>query len=183
MINNIHLVIGGIRSGKSDHAEHLAISLQHQVLYIATGKNTDPEMEKRIKAHKHRRPENWITLEEPSFISQTVNQHIQESNIPITILIDSIDFWITNRLLDHPDATFEQHQSWLAEQTSMLINTCKEKPVNTIIVTSEVGASLVSEHKMGRWFQDLIGNINQLLSNSSDTVDYVVAGNVLTIKS
>ena len=52
MAGKISLVIGGIRSGKSNHAELLAETSGNQVIYLATGKNTDEEMQKRIKVHK-----------------------------------------------------------------------------------------------------------------------------------
>ena len=183
MAGKISLVIGGIRSGKSNHAEILAETSGNQVIYLATGKNTDEEMQKRIKVHKQRRPSNWITFEETLMISDTISEFAATSDIPITLLIESLDFWITNRLLDHPNSTYEEHETWLTSHITQLIQTCSQQIANTIIVTSEVGTSLVSEHQLGRWFQDLLGTINQIISASSDTVYYIVAGNVLNLKS
>ena len=57
------LVTGGDRSGKSAFAEDLAKKANGNVLYIATAKVTDEEMEHRILKHKQRRPEYWDTLE------------------------------------------------------------------------------------------------------------------------
>ena len=56
------LVTGGDRSGKSAFAEDLAKKANGNVLYIATAKVTDEEMEHRILKHKQRRPEYWDTL-------------------------------------------------------------------------------------------------------------------------
>ena len=183
MVGKIRLVIGGIRSGKSNHAELLAANSGNQVIYLATGKDTDEAMRNRIILHKQRRPSNWITLEEALTIGDAISEFTMNSNNPLTILIDSLDFWITNRLLDHPNATYEEHETWLTDHITQLIITCNQQVAETIIVTSEVGKSLVSEHQLGRWFQDLIGTINQIISASSDTVDSIVAGNVLNLKS
>ena len=87
MAGKISLVIGGIRSGKSNHAELLAETSGNQVIYLATGKNTDEEMQKRIKVHKQRRPSNWITLEETLMISDTISEFATTSDIPITCLL------------------------------------------------------------------------------------------------
>lgn len=183
MVGNIHLVIGGIRSGKSDYSELLAKNNQNQVLYVATGKNTDEHMIERIQKHQQKRPLNWETLEEPSLLSTALLSFFSEKSLPSTILIDSLDFWISNRLIDYPNSTYEQHESWLTSQVNELIKTCQNNCRNTIIVTSEVGASLVSEHAIGRRFQDLLGTINQIVSKASNTVDYVIAGNILNLKS
>ena len=59
---NLTLVLGGAKSGKSEFAESL-YSRQEKVCYIATGvvKNPDGEMQLRIKRHQERRSANWTT--------------------------------------------------------------------------------------------------------------------------
>ena len=58
----LELILGGARSGKSSYAENKAQAYS-QVLYLATAQIKDEEMEYRIKLHRKRRPEEWITLE------------------------------------------------------------------------------------------------------------------------
>jgi len=58
MNGNINFVIGGIRSGKSEYAETLAKSSGASILYLATGKSTDTEMENRIAKHQNNRPKD-----------------------------------------------------------------------------------------------------------------------------
>ena len=49
------LITGGARSGKSSFAEKQTLSYGKPVIYIATAKAYDQEMEKRIQIHKQSR--------------------------------------------------------------------------------------------------------------------------------
>ena len=60
----VHLILGGVRSGKSAFAEGLANDLGLHTVYLATGQAMDEEMEQRIRLHRRRRPVEWDTLEE-----------------------------------------------------------------------------------------------------------------------
>ncbi|HEY0643164.1 MAG TPA: bifunctional adenosylcobinamide kinase/adenosylcobinamide-phosphate guanylyltransferase, partial [Nocardioides sp.] len=59
------LVTGGVRSGKSTHAESLIGGAP--ATYVATGsvpeREDDPDWAARIDAHRARRPASWGTLE------------------------------------------------------------------------------------------------------------------------
>ena len=52
MKSTIILCSGGARSGKSEFAEQLALSLKGQKAYVATGQAFDDEMKDRIKKHQ-----------------------------------------------------------------------------------------------------------------------------------
>ena len=58
-------VTGGARSGKSRFAEGLASRAGEPVTYLATAQAFDAEMTERIGRHRHDRPADWHTLEEP----------------------------------------------------------------------------------------------------------------------
>ena len=51
-----------------------------------------------------------------------------------------------------------------------------------VLVTGEVGMSLVSPYRMGRVFADILGRANQLLAARSDEVHLLVCGIPLRIK-
>ena len=50
-----------------------------------------------------------------------------------------------------------------------------------VAVTNEVGWGLVSEHRSGRVFTDLLGQLNARFAEASDTVYLVVAGRALRL--
>src|SRR5690606_42076018 len=60
------LVTGGVRSGKSTHAERL-LADESAVVYVAPGPSPDveqdPDWPARIEAHRSRRPVHWQTVE------------------------------------------------------------------------------------------------------------------------
>src|SRR5260370_38289761 len=62
--NTVTFVLGGVRSGKSRFAQRIA-SGSGSVIFIATAKPSDPEMELRIERHRKSRPAACRTLEVP----------------------------------------------------------------------------------------------------------------------
>ena len=50
-----------------------------------------------------------------------------------------------------------------------------------VAVTNEVGWGLVSEHRSGRVFTDLLGQLNARFADASDEVYLVVAGRALRL--
>ena len=68
------LVTGGVRSGKSRHAEELLASYG-EVTYVAPGptaaEDPDPDWVARIEAHRSRRPAGWTTLESRDLASRS----------------------------------------------------------------------------------------------------------------
>ena len=56
----ITLLTGGVRSGKSAQAQRL-LEGERAVLYIATARCLDDEMERRIALHQASRPAHWTT--------------------------------------------------------------------------------------------------------------------------
>ena len=64
MKNQIFLVLGGARSGKSEFAEKLMYhSTGKRKGYIATSQIFDDEMKYRVMLHRERRPADWKTFE------------------------------------------------------------------------------------------------------------------------
>ncbi|BCB78960.1 hypothetical protein GCM10022251_43290 [Phytohabitans flavus] len=157
------LVLGGIRSGKSEFAESL-VGKAPVVRYVATGTSNDddPEWTARIEAHRERRPGSWVTEEVGPDPAQLV-ELIAAAEPEETLLVDDLGGWVTGRLPEggRPDA--------LADA----VRGCRAR---LVVVSSEVGLSLVPTTKVGRAFADALGAANRAVAEVSDAVALVVAG-------
>ena len=72
-MKRIILITGGARSGKSSHAEKLALSLSPTPVYLATARIWDEEFRQRVIRHQQRRGPEWTNIEErakPSSINR-----------------------------------------------------------------------------------------------------------------
>ena len=63
MARKIFLITGGQRSGKSSHAEQLALSLASDPVYMATAHVWDEEFRERVRRHQARRGPQWTNIE------------------------------------------------------------------------------------------------------------------------
>ena len=63
-----------------------------------------------------------------------------------------------------------------------MIKAVQESEKNLVVVTNEVGMSVVSAYRMGRIFSDITGKVNQMLASISDEVYLSVSGIPLQIK-
>ena len=63
-MKKIILITGGQRSGKSQYAERLALSLSPNPVYVATAHVWDEEFRQRVLHHQARRGAEWTNIEE-----------------------------------------------------------------------------------------------------------------------
>jgi len=182
MAAQLTLVLGGVRSGKSAFAEKLARKLAQPTLYLATGLATDEEMTERIRRHRGARPSSWVTLEEPLDLAGRLEAALVGPEAPGAVLIDSLDVWLGNLLLEHPDQAPEALHSLALSDVDRLLEVCDFFPASFFLVSSEVGLSLVPPHPLGRCFQDVLGLVNQKVADAASQVYLVVAGIPLELK-
>ena len=100
-MNELILVTGGARSGKSVFAESL-LADRARKFYLATAPVTDDEMRRRIELHQARRAAaHWTTLEDELDLSGMLRQagdlHADG------VLIDCLTLWLNNLLYHRPD--------------------------------------------------------------------------------
>ncbi|MDE2786168.1 MAG: bifunctional adenosylcobinamide kinase/adenosylcobinamide-phosphate guanylyltransferase [Chloroflexota bacterium] len=183
-MSSIHLVLGGIRSGKSAYAERLASDMAggEPVLYLATGVAVDPEMEERIQRHQRRRPPNWQTLEAPLNPVGALQDQSQTMEPPAILLLDSMDVWVSNLMLQHEGTPRVELEARIVGAARRFADYVREMDHAAVIVSSEVGHSLIATTSMGRQFQDLLGTVNQAMAAAADRVTLVVAGLPVPIK-
>jgi adenosylcobinamide kinase/adenosylcobinamide-phosphate guanylyltransferase len=166
------LVLGGVRSGKSRHAEHLAARYS-EVVYVASGlpaSSDDPEWAARVAAHRARRPSHWRTVETTDLAGT-----LRKASGPL--LIDCLGTWLS-RTLDDAGA-WQQEDGWQERiDTSLaeLVSAWQAARVPLIAVSNEVGSGVVPATMAGRTFRDVLGALNTEIAAHSDRVLLVVAG-------
>jgi adenosylcobinamide kinase/adenosylcobinamide-phosphate guanylyltransferase len=166
------LITGGARSGKSRYAEQRAGELGGRRLYVATAEAKDDEMARRIAEHKLRRGDEWRTIEAPFELSSALLA--QRGRIDCT-LVDCVTIWLSNLLLRH-DAEFA------ARSVEELVETLARLDFHVVLVTNEVGWSIVPDNPLARQFCDLAGWANQQIAAAVDEVILTVAGVPMIVK-
>ena len=164
----LSVVLGGARSGKSRAAEALVRAANLPKTYIATAQAWDDEMRARIDAHKPDRGDDWYTIESPRDLPAAL-----ASALPGIVLIDCATLWLTNVILAEAD---------LGAETDALLSALRSSANPVVIVTNEVGWSIVPENALARRFRDDQGRLNQRLAAEADLVLAVIAGLPLVLK-
>jgi adenosyl cobinamide kinase/adenosyl cobinamide phosphate guanylyltransferase/NaMN:DMB phosphoribosyltransferase len=170
------LVLGGIRSGKSVFAESLVADAP-SVRYIATaaGGEDDPEWLARIEAHQRRRPQSWST-EETGADPTRLTEVLTEAKPDDTLLVDDLGGWVA-ALLDPARQPNDDEADVAA--LAAAVRACAAR---LVLVSPEVGLSLVPTTPIGRAFADALGSTNQALAEACDRVALVVAGRPVWLK-
>lgn len=182
--NRLILVTGGARSGKSTFAEQLAEQQGKPITYLATAQIYDAEMQERVRVHKERRADFWLTREAP--FDAAVQLREAANNTPV-ILLDCLTLFMSNHLLreipsDYSAGKHQQCRDKVLAAVEELIAAAKSAPAWVIVVTNEVGLGIVPDNVLGRVFRDLAGIANQRMAAAADEVYLVVSGLPLQIK-
>jgi adenosylcobinamide kinase/adenosylcobinamide-phosphate guanylyltransferase len=187
MNNQMHLVLGGARSGKSRFAEHAATESGKEVIYVATATVYDDEMQQRIDRHIDDRPAHWLTVEEPLLLAKVLKQHAGQNTC---LLVDCLTLWLTNVLMAEPGASMDTRQSEveslagykLADYKKELLETLADLPGQVILVSNEVGQGIVPMGELSRRFVDEAGWLHQDIARIANKVTLVVAGLPMALK-
>lgn len=174
------LVLGGIRSGKSQWAETAIARTAGDtapVRYLATGPaaDSDPAWSDRVSAHQVRRPAHWHTVETSDLVAAlTADPHAPGT----ATLVDDIGGWLT--------ATMDRLGAWtgapVGPEVEALTQAVDAFTAPLVLVSPEVGLTVVPATEAGRRFADELGTVNQRLAAVCDRVVLVVAGQPLTVK-
>jgi len=162
-MSKIILITGGQRSGKSSHAERLALSLSDNPVYVATAHVWDEEFRERVRRHQERRGPQWTNIEEEKYLSR----HDLTGRVAV---IDCVTLWLTNFFFENQDvdktlqAVKEEFDRFTACDATY------------IFVTNEIGSGGVSVDAVQRRFTDLQGWMNQYIASRADEVILMVSG-------
>jgi len=168
-MSRVILITGGQRSGKSEEAERLALSLSDRPVYMATAHVWDEEFRQRVERHQQRRGPQWTNIEE----ERRLSRHDLRGRV---VLVDCITLWLTNIFFDLQDT-----EKALAEAKAEF-DRLVAQDATFIFVTNEIGSGGVSTDAVQRQFTDLQGWMNQYVARRADEVLLMVSGIAVKIK-
>ena len=168
MLPPLSLVLGGAASGKSAYAESLVTGTGRARVYFATAQAFDAEMKDKITRHQDLRGQGWRLIEEPLEVGRTL-AGISGDN---AILLDCATMWLSNHLLGETDLA----ENDLAEAEAGLMAGLALCAAPVVIVSNEVGHSVVPDNALARRFQIEQGRLNQKLGKKAELVANVIAG-------
>lgn len=167
----IEFFLGGARSGKSSLAEQSVLASGKERVYLATAEAGDGEMAKRIQRHQQDRGDQWLTLEEPLQLTQTLRR---ECHAQRCILVDCLTLWLSN-WLGHNEEQWAAVKADFFEALPLL-------PGDIVFVSNEVGQGIVPANALARKFVDESGWLHQALVEHCDRAHFVVAGIPIKLK-
>jgi adenosylcobinamide kinase/adenosylcobinamide-phosphate guanylyltransferase len=185
------LVLGGARSGKSLHAEQLALASGKELVYIATAQAGDVEMSARILSHRQRREAgrlsaaglHWITVEEPLALGAALRQWCAPQRL---VMVDCLTVWLSNLLFsdarEYPEIGHIEPPAAFGEQRALFLQALSRPAGDVILVSNEVGMGIVPQGAISRWFVDESGRLNQAVAAVCNRAVMVVAGLPLVLK-
>ena len=168
-------ILGGARSGKSEHAQQLAEANKGDVVFIATAQGLDEEMRDRIEAHRRSRPSHWETLEISAGVAEQMRAHADSGGV---VLLDCLTLLVSNILLlseQEAEPVNAAHTAVRREITD-LNAAIRQSLSDWIVVSNEVGQGIVPAYPSGRLFRDLLGWANKEMARQADEVIWMVAG-------
>lgn len=188
----IKLLVGGARSGKSSFAEK-QFHDKTDVVYIATARVEDDEMKDRIDHHRESRPDFWRTFEGNYNLAEAVGDEEHYLLDCLTVLTSNIMFDMTYKSKRTVPDDFKEDEKIspklqkevedrIFKEVLQLVEKVEENGYTLIMVTNEVGYSLVPEHHIGRVFRDIQGRLNQRVAEKSDEVYLVSCGIPVRLK-
>lgn len=168
-LSPLTIVTGGAKSGKSRFAERLVIGSCRPRIYIATAQVWDDEMRVKVDDHRKDRGGDWHTVEAPRDVAAALAQ------VPANavVLLDCATMWLTNCMLDDGD---------LSAETTAFLAALTACPAPVVVVTNELGWSIVPDNALARRFRDAQGRLNQQLAAQAGLVVAVISGLPLVLK-
>ncbi len=123
--------------------------------------------------HRDRRPAHWSTVE-----TGDITTELRHSSTTPT-LVDDLGAWLT--------CTLDRHQAWengsvAADEIDDMLGAVGAFGSVLVLVSPEVGLTVVPATASGRRFADELGTLNQHVAAVCDRVVLVVAGQAVPIK-
>ena len=169
-MKKIILITGGQRSGKSEYAERLALSLSDNPVYLATN------IEEERQLSRHQLSGRVILID------------------CLTLWLTNLWYAEKPESADHGDGSDDPisrgngitqnrpHDPRTLETAKAEFDRFTSQDATFIFVTNEIGCGGVSANAVQRRFTDLMGWMNQYVASQADEVILMVSGIPVKIK-
>lgn len=170
---SVTFVLGGARSGKSAYAQAIteaaaAVGGRPPVM-IATAEALDDEMASRIAQHRAERGEAWRTVETPLELAAAVRA-LEPGE---AAAIDCLTLWLSNLMFaERP----------VEAATDELVAALAETHATVVLVSNEVGMSIVPENALARAYRDAAGRMNRRIAQSANHAVVMFCGLGVALK-
>ncbi len=139
-------------------------------LYLATAQPHDDEMRSQIAQHRRARAaDGWDTVEAP----MDLRPALTGAGADQAVLLDCATLWLSNHMLGGSD---------MAAAEAALFAALAGCAAPVVVVSNEVGLSVVPDNGLARRFQRAQGALNQRLATQAELVVLVAAGLPITLK-
>ena len=166
-MNKKTLFIGGIKSGKSLNAQNYIVkNSTKKPIYLATTEFIDDGMKKRIDEHIQNRKDDFITIEEPLKLYESI------LSCESAILVECISMWINNML----------YHKYSFKNMIDELNKIMKLDKTIVFVLNDVGSGIIPDNPLSREFVDISGKLSQLIAQNCDEVYHTIAGISTRIK-
>jgi adenosyl cobinamide kinase/adenosyl cobinamide phosphate guanylyltransferase len=172
LMGELTFITGPARSGKSRRAVEQAKGWGSDTVFVATycTDARDSEMLARVRRHRAERPA-WRTLEAPADVCASL---AALAPAPSGVILDCLTLWASARFADSDEA--------IAAAWSVQLSAFKAASWPSVIVSNELGWSLVPPEPQARRFRDLAGTLAQLTAAAADEAWLMIAGCPLRLK-
>lgn len=185
--SGLHVVIGGVASGKSAVAEDIASRLSNRrpIICLATARSQNDEIGTHIAADPVRRPSSWVTVEAPCGLAEAVAE-AQMTGFSDVILLEDIGILVSSHLSRIwfgpggrevvPSGVREATVAAVLGEVDAVRDLMGPAGGSVVIVSHEPGGGIGPASAAARLWIDVVGMVNQSLVREADTAWAVIAG-------
>lgn len=130
----------------------------------------DRDLERRVKAHRERRPAGWGTLE---LGGGDLGEVLESGTRWNAVLLDSLTLWVSARTSEETE---------ILDALDAFLKKSETLQIPLVVVSDEVGMGVVPECESGRRFRDVLGFANQRVAAAAGEVHLCVAGIPVRVK-
>lgn len=177
-MGTIHLITGGVKSGKSSYALQLATEFSGAapVRFIATALRGigDDSLDDRISRHVAERPTHWTLFEPPTSIIESLTADGEE----VMAIVDCVTLLVGDLV---SEAEYD-HTVGISSHVAGFVELLRASPRPSLVITNEVGLGVSPPTTVGNDFADELGTANRMIGDAADQVTFLIAGQPLRIK-